>query len=463
MSNTYKSSYTGAQIDEAVSKILNGISGDCTAPHVLTVPELPTENIDEQTVYKCGDIYYRYGESDKTITHLGVVVGGVITETYTVQQLIAAEGMILHYEVSRPDNPIESSITIIHAYYIETEDDILVYGDIDSDETTPPEWVPMWSTTTGDGERISTFRGAVTSIDEAGENPEDGVYALIEVSKGWKSYGHPCIIDVDTLPTENIAMDAIYRVSDEECVDVGIYNDDGQYMSIIAILSALLEVQIKIFNVTTLDVVTDPIPFPLAFYYCKADRMLYSWDEEEGKWDACDGKDEDSLGIPGWQTANRDTYCKPQASGFTDLIVVDGGIQMSYKQFSPNIHFHTIDTVPEEITDEYEKTDENGGAIHLYYAEQDQDVGGFILDETTSEYVWMSFLEEEDMELTGVISHTSEITGDGVYVLIGSPWKKYIRPSGTLTVTENNKTFDTTEYESVTVSIPSYTGKVVYE
>lgn len=456
-----------AEIESIVSH-----SAECLGEHVINVSELPTENIDERAIYRRGDVYYRY-EEEKTLS-------GIAQKTFSNEPAIGAingEGPFeFHYVKEKPE-PSDAKATRIRVdgnsitpifmpmYYVEKDNDIFIY----INGTVGEEYVRGWLTF---GQAISvmnsqvtlpeyTFQGCISSIDEA-ENV--GYYAIIGTKKDWKSYGHPCVINVDELPAIETRDDtALYCVSEEECVDVGIYDDDGQYMSIIAILSALLEVQIQIFNVPTLDVVADPIPYPLAFYYCKADRMLYSWDDEEGIWDPCDGKDEDSLGIPGWQTATNNTYYKPTAGGFTDLIIAEGPIQMSYKQLSPNVHFHTIDTVPEEITDEYEKTDENAGAIHLYYAEQDRDVGVFVLDETTSEYVWMSFLETENIELTGVISRTSEITGDGVYVLMAPPWEKYIRPSGTLTVMENNKTFDATDYESVTVSIPSYTGRVVYE
>lgn len=485
MSNTYKSSYTGAQIDEAVSKILNGISGDCTAPHVLTVPELPTENIDETTLYKCGNTYYRY-ETEPTLSDvamkissdldaIGTDTGGAPYEFHYVKEKpLPSDAKATRLQVDGDSaTPIP---TFMAMYYVENDDDIFTYVYITE---AGIEYALGWMTA---GQLVSyintqtvvsecTFQGCISSIDDA-ENV--GYYAIIGIKKDWKSYGHPCVIKVDELPdVENRDNTALYYAGEEECVDVGIYNDDGQYMSIIAILSALLEVQIQIFNVYTLDVVTDPIPYPLAFYYCKADRMLYSWDDEEGKWDPCDGKDEDSLGIPGWQTANRYSYYKPTAGGFTDLILAEAGLQQSYKDLLPGSTFHTIDKVPDEITDEYEKTyDET--AAHFYYAEQDQDVGLFMpVDEEASEFAWYSFRDDfvADEEVTfNIISARSEIPalgGLGMYVVISPPWEKYILPKGTRILSEPGKLVDVREIANVIIDPElgkeNYNGRVVYE
>ena len=482
MSNTYKSSYTGAQIDEAVSKILNGISGDCTAPHVITVPELPTEGIDENAVYKCGDIYYRYGD-EKTLSNVALKVfynepaeyaHGTPFEFYYVKEKPKST-------IARAMRLADSGMPIfIPMYYVENENDIFVYTSgfyIGEEDSEGAAYVQGWLTL---GQLISilnqqvtvpeyTFQGCISSIDEA-ENV--GYYAIIGTKKDWKSYGHPCVIKVDELPAIETRDDtALYCISEEECVDVGIYDADGQYMSIILILSAILEVPVQIFNVPTLDVVADPIPYPLAFYYCKADRMLYSWDDEKGKWDACDGKDEDSLGIPGWQTVINTTYYKSTAGGFTDLIIAESPFQLSYKELIPSVTFHTIDKVPDEITDEYELT-YSEFAAHIYYAEQDNDVGAFAYKEGTSERIWFSIIDEMNLpdEATfGVVTDRSEIPVDsvGLYVVISPPWEKYILPRGTRILFEPGKVIDVREIANVimdpNLGKEKYTGRVVYE
>lgn len=402
--NIYRSSYTGEQIDEAVRRILEG--GICSGEHVIDVSELPIENIDENAVYKCGDTYYRYGESDKTITHICVVDDGVIIETYTPQQLLPGERIMVYYEVSRPNNPFESSISgIIHAYYIETEDDIFVYGNIDGDETTPPEWTPLfWSGTTEDGEKISLFRGAVTSIDEVGENPEDGVYALIEVNKGWKSYGHPCIIDVSELPTENIDKNAIYRVIEEKCYDIGAYSNDGVYVSILLLGSAILGVPIRIFNVDSLDSVENPQPYPTAFYYCRADHKLYSYDDEEGVWDASDGRDDDSLfGTPGWKVSMDHVYYTRAdiEEGIIDMVMAEDGMRMPYSAlYGDMVQYHTVSRIPYSEDEDYEEAmadiqpSEDEGPWHFYYSAENKDMGSY------------QYFEETDAD-------TEEVTNSG--------------------------------------------------
>lgn len=176
-----------------------GQGGSCSGNHIIEVEELPTENIDETALYKCGDSYYQYAKELKDIYEAGD--GNKVSYTsfysshgYTVE---------LYYVKTKEEveNPAISDVfnggKTVAPYYVEAEKDIFLYGD--NEGTGTNSWQAVGATTITDENEIDT------SVS--------GVYAL--VINGWQEYtnGVTPVITVDELPTENIDERAVYKLN----------------------------------------------------------------------------------------------------------------------------------------------------------------------------------------------------------------------------------------------------------
>lgn len=182
-----KTNKNDVTITDAIASLEAGYgqsgSSECSGEHVVQVEKLPTENIDETALYKKGDIYYQWAKEFKDI--IQVQSDGSLLST---KELCGAWGIAtceFYYVKTRPTENIHAvdqtaSPMTLPFYYVEDENDVLLYGDFS--ETGTNEWVSF--ATTGEG---GTWEGAIT--DESEATVVDGLYAL--VSDGWKEYLAP--------------------------------------------------------------------------------------------------------------------------------------------------------------------------------------------------------------------------------------------------------------------------------
>ncbi|MBQ7327162.1 MAG: hypothetical protein IJW93_06800 [Clostridia bacterium] len=182
-----KTSKNDGTITDAIASLEAGYgqggSFECSGEHVIQVEKLPTENIDETALYKKGDIYYQWTKELKDI--IQVQSNGSLL---SMKELYEAWGIAtceFYYVKTRPTENIHAvdqtaSPMTLPFYYVEDEDDVLVYGDFN--ETGTNEWVA--GVVEDDSQ---TWEGAIT--DESEATVVNGTYAL--VSDGWKEYLAP--------------------------------------------------------------------------------------------------------------------------------------------------------------------------------------------------------------------------------------------------------------------------------
>ena len=105
-----------------------------------------------------------------------------------------------------------------------------------------------------------------------GKNDTDLTNAVNKLIAGYGTGGGDCrnshVIEVVELPPIEIRDEnALYCIATENCVDIAIYSEEGEYvMNLLVLLSALLETQISIINVDTLEEVTTPVIAPAGLY-----------------------------------------------------------------------------------------------------------------------------------------------------------------------------------------------------
>ena len=456
-------------ITSVIDTLLKGYGqggGACTREHIIEVDTLPTEDIDSTVTYKCGDTYYRHID-EMTFKDILIKDGDKATSIFA--EIAGSNTIIeLHYAATRPiDNILVSATNVLHLYYIEDENIVLAYGD--DTGTGINEWVPLFENV-GTEDNPILFKGTITDISEM---TETGTYALIGIEKTWKSYGHPYLIDVDKLPTENIIKDAIYRIPEEKCVDIIAYTEGGAYIgSVLLLLSLLLKTDIDIINVDSIESVTDPMPALPYIYYCRSDKKIYAYDPESGWSEGWAPGSESSDDGDGFPVVKDDyAYYKYSNAGFHDIAIVADGFRILLSSLggllggTMSFTYHTIPSKTNEGI--LVSTAGDSPMYHCYYIEDEKDIFLYFLNEETGEYEWVSFAvidseTEAQMSFKGIISDIGEALEDGYYAVGISGWVRHIMPRGTLTVYENNKIFDTREFASVQVALPTSDGKVVY-
>lgn len=280
------------------------------------------------------------------------------------------------------------------------------------------------------------------------------------------------VIDVTELPTENIVEDAIYRVKEEKCVDVGMVTDDGQYISISVLIMAFLgePIPLCIYNVDSLDSVENPVSSIIHWYYCRADRTLYSYNSNINDWDAADGKDDDSFpGLtPSWKVKDDYAYYQYHNEPFRDIALVYDmeGIPttMSVSNLIPEAQT-TFNTIPAKIHDDSIRTsvfdNSDTEEFHFYYIESEQDIFVYGDPGATGADDWhkLTDIGNEDSGMAGkyfngFVLDETEATKEGYYAIGGSGWKKHVRTRGTLLLTEPDQTEDVTEFSKVRCVAP---------
>lgn len=181
-----------------------GGSAECLGNHIIEVDELPTENIDEAASYWDGESYYKLA---KELQDIIVVENGSpisLVDTY------ANFGFIfeLYYTMTRPTENIVISGEIMACYYVEDENDVLIYGDFS--ETGTNEW-----------ESIAVLMGVANggAIADIGEATVEGnAYAL--VLDGLKEYLAPN-------GAEHISKNGSYDVSSKKLAVVDVPTPSG--------------------------------------------------------------------------------------------------------------------------------------------------------------------------------------------------------------------------------------------
>lgn len=148
-----------------------GGSTDCDGC-IIEVNTLPTENIDENALYKMGDGYYKYEQALKNI--YAVAYGQQISfvDIYIGQGFTVE----LYYVTTKPTTDIkEYSEAKMYApvYYVEDEDDCFVY--------VSGTWISL------SAELQMQNGGAISDISQATTN--NHYYALVD--NGWKEYFAP--------------------------------------------------------------------------------------------------------------------------------------------------------------------------------------------------------------------------------------------------------------------------------
>lgn len=121
-----------------------GSGGECSGNHIIEVDTLPTENIDEEAIYK---VEKAFGD---IVIYNGEVASSLLEKMPTAQCYSVA---------TKPtENIVESNLADIWAfYYIENENDIFLYANIGNGA----EWLSLSLLTD------MTFQGAISDVSEA--------------------------------------------------------------------------------------------------------------------------------------------------------------------------------------------------------------------------------------------------------------------------------------------------------
>ena len=288
-------------------------------------------------------------------------------------------------------------------------------------------------------------------------------YAAADVNVAGGGSGGECsgehVIEVAELPTTNIDENAVYGLL-------------GKHFSLINV--------IFVENGTTSNIADFYASFDLSFYYAKTRpasgvnsgsstlALYYVADENivggfsSGEWmtlyesvvpitEESEATEEGTYALLTSSTSTDvESYYKYIAGNFTDVIA-NMGVSMSLVEIMGSdggtVELYYVATKP---TENIVATDADNGHFAAYYVEDENDIFLFF------DGVWLTLSEMYSGMLTygGTISDISEATTDGCYyaVLI-SGWQNYIKPKGSVTITENNSTVDVTEYEEAVVSV----------
>lgn len=189
--DTYLASADGA---DGYSKVIvnvagGGGGGESTLEYIIEVDVLPTDSaaIDKNALYKCGRSYYMWAPFKDMI----LVIEGqamLYSDLLSMTEPDSAFALEFYYVNTRPTENIVVSYQLEDGgffafYYVEDENDILLYGDVT--QTGKNEWMSIPFKL--GGER-ATVGGAITDISQATQ--DNTVYALIDDSN-WREYVAP--------------------------------------------------------------------------------------------------------------------------------------------------------------------------------------------------------------------------------------------------------------------------------
>ena len=200
---------------EIAENIGSGSSGgECDKLHVIEVDELPTENIDDNALYKVGDAYYQHKGEFLDIWVLDDYTDDLesVVKVYTEQ----GANVQLYYAKTKPTDNIQitDARANFHVYFIEDEDNAFVY--------MQGMWIDI-------GTALELpYIGAVENTENIiVRSAEDvwGLYAVVH--KGWKKY--PWVHQEVTSDTGALLIEGngTYDVSTQERVTVDVDSVDG--------------------------------------------------------------------------------------------------------------------------------------------------------------------------------------------------------------------------------------------
>lgn len=178
MTNRERISAHNAELREAIGiaeSLPDAEGGSCSGNHIIEVDTLPTEGIVPTNLYKMGDTYYKYSDTFKDVIVVQSGVAQSLVEVY--EQLGVTVEFYYAKTIPTEDVKISGDNGPFYLYYVESEDDILAYGDWEGTGTN--EWKSL---TTG---MEIAYGGAITSVNDATQ--EGAMYALVE--QGWKPLG----------------------------------------------------------------------------------------------------------------------------------------------------------------------------------------------------------------------------------------------------------------------------------
>lgn len=453
----------------------------------IEVSELPAEGI-EGALYKCGDTFYQW-ETRKILKDIVIpAMPGLSLVNYVEKEGVIAADLTLHYAREIPE---QSSINEsflpnnLHLYYFEGAPDVFAYtrpmvDGQDADGNFFPvesEWISLGLILEYYAHPDFTFQGCI-DVDTSGSTTlNDGYYACISTEKVWKPYSHSCVIDVDTLPTENIDMNAIYRVIEKKYVGQQFYvPEENMWMRFDLtnmLCLALSEIPMVICNISTLEERPDvsELNYPYTVYYCREDNTLHT--PKDGEWIVMeDGYTDIEDGVVTRFILEDDpAYYRPQEEKLVGVVMKDNIIGSCdwIKEGAQNrlgdiieINFHTLPTTP-ETTDGVLVGSDN--IYHIYYFTDTRTIGTYHNEAETGDIIFTPWSPGDlltDYPYNGIISDAGDAREAGLYALVQPAWEKCVRPSGITIAVHNNTTVDTREYNSVHVKIAEYGGRVTY-
>ena len=293
----------------------------------------------------------------------------------------------------------------------------------------------------------------------------DDFAAEIEgISGGSSECSGDHVIEVDELPAEGVEG-AVYKVKETKLTDIMMTMGDSAPFSMLDFFEALGVERPKIFNVDSLDEVTEPLPNSFGLYYVKSENMLYTYQTDDegnnGAWTAApEGTDDD--GTMFYVLSTDDLYYVWGSDEFSDVILVGDGVAASFAVMArSNGMTYSFNTIPTKTTEDISVSDMDNNIFHWYYIEDENDIFIFGDLDGTGANDWVSASVVFGVTYKGVVADISEATEDGYYAVgIGAPyWKKYFIPMGKMSAAANG-TYDVSEVSKFNVAIPEYTGSV---
>lgn len=182
-----------AEMPAAILSITEGSgSGECTRPHIIEVDTLPTENIDENALYKCDGNYYEYGSPELTAIYVSFGGSFVDYKSAMIELGMLPENISYNTLPAQTNDGILESVLqgdtvdlYQHFYYIINLDDVYVF--------MGGEWLSMSDPSISGGMH---YGGVISDVSEATDT--SAYYAQLE-GGDWVEY-------VTTPTTEEIII-----------------------------------------------------------------------------------------------------------------------------------------------------------------------------------------------------------------------------------------------------------------
>lgn len=182
----YPASEDGVDGYSKVIVNVEGSGGECSGEHVITVEELPTENIDKKAIYKC--------VADSPFTAIIINDEGNRIDFGALYEMYLGCKCEYYTVDTKPTTGIKVMDEVNKVwpfYFVKDENDIFICsGNPDTGEV---EWAPG-SVIFGDSSSAPIFGGCITDLAEAAMDGH--YYALGSVVTEYFKYGDPDLVDV---------------------------------------------------------------------------------------------------------------------------------------------------------------------------------------------------------------------------------------------------------------------------